>query len=140
MDSRVQGPAGAGHHGDPPGVFVAAWYRLSGIRLIDRITTFVFPTVMHPDPAYRLINNYDGYRNEWSDTWNEHEVWPVLRELDLVPLDFAEWRLGVWAVKRGGFYEDQGMCGISGYLGAGIRELDEPPAPLRSAIDYRGHD
>jgi SAM-dependent methyltransferase len=81
-----------------------AWYRLSTTRVFRRFSTFVFPTVMHPDPAYRLINNYDGYRNEWSDTWNEHEIWPTLREVDLVPLGFSDWRLGVWAVKRPGFY------------------------------------
>lgn len=82
------------------------WYRLSAAPLIGRIVTFVFPSVMHPDHGYRLINNYDGYRNEWSDTWNEHEIWPVLRDGDLVPLGFSDWRLGVWAVKRSGFYAE----------------------------------
>jgi ubiquinone/menaquinone biosynthesis C-methylase UbiE/uncharacterized protein YbaR (Trm112 family) len=81
------------------------WYRANTTRWLDRIATAVFPTVQHDDADYRFINNYDGYVNAWSDTWNEHELLPVLQRGDCVPLGLAEWRLGVWAVKLNGFYD-----------------------------------
>src|SRR3954453_18531312 len=80
------------------------WYRLSRLKGFDRIAPLIFGTVMHPDRDYRFINNYDGYVNTWSDTWNEHEVLPVLHESDLVPLSLSDWRLGVLAEKRPGFF------------------------------------
>ena len=64
-----------------------------------------FPTVDHPDYAYRLINNFDGYVNSWGDSWNEHEIFPVLKQHGIVIRDIAEWRLGVWGIKRPEFYQ-----------------------------------
>jgi len=64
-----------------------------------------FPTVVHPDYAYRLINNYDGYVNTWCDTWNEKEIFPTLRENGLVIRGMSDWRLGLWAIKDPDFYE-----------------------------------
>ncbi len=63
-----------------------------------------FSTVEHPDEAYRLINNYDGYVNLWADSWSESEIFPVLKEHDIMIRDLAGWRLGVWGVKQPGFY------------------------------------
>jgi ubiquinone/menaquinone biosynthesis C-methylase UbiE/uncharacterized protein YbaR (Trm112 family) len=99
------------------------WYRANTIRGLDRVASAVFPTVQHADPEYRFINNYDGYVNAWSETWNEHEVLPVLQKADCIPVGFADWRLGVWAVKRRGFYapflsaaEDAAATSASGTL------------------------
>ena len=65
-----------------------------------------FPTVVHPDAAYRLINNYDGYVNTWADTWSEKEIFPVLQRNDVVIRDLSSWRLGIWGVKMPGFYSN----------------------------------
>ena len=83
------------------------WYRLSTTRGLRRIATTIFPTVNHPDFDYRFINNYDGYCNDWSDSWSEHEVLPALMDAGFVPLGLADWRLGVWAVKAPGFFRDR---------------------------------
>jgi SAM-dependent methyltransferase len=66
-----------------------------------------FPTVEHPDYAYRLINNYDGYVNSWSDSWNESEIFPLMKQHGIVIRDLAGWRLGVWGLKRPAFYQDK---------------------------------
>ena len=66
----------------------------------------MFPSVQHPDFGYRLINNYDGYYNQWSDSWSEHEILPLLKEEGLVPLGLSDWRLGIWARKAPSFYDD----------------------------------
>ena len=63
-----------------------------------------FSTVEHPEAAYRLINNYDGYVNSWADSWSEHEIFPVLKEHEIAIHDLAAWRLGVWGIKQPGFY------------------------------------
>jgi hypothetical protein len=63
-----------------------------------------FPTVDHPDAAYRLINNYDGYINSWADSWNEQELFPLLKQHGIVIRDIAAWRLGIWGIKRPEFY------------------------------------
>ncbi len=63
-----------------------------------------FPIVDHPDAAYRLINNYDGYVNTWADSWSEHEIFPVLKRHGIVVRDIADWRLGVWGIKQPEFY------------------------------------
>jgi SAM-dependent methyltransferase len=65
-----------------------------------------FPTVVHPDAAYRLINNYDGYVNSWDDTWSEKEIFPILQKNSVAIRDLSGWRLGVWGVKIPGFYGD----------------------------------
>ena len=65
-----------------------------------------FPTVEHPDFAYRLINNYDGYVNSWADTWAESEIFPLLKQHGIVIRDLASWRMGIWGIKRPAFYQD----------------------------------
>jgi SAM-dependent methyltransferase len=80
--------------------FVYKASKQRGFRWIDR----VLPCVHHDDAAYRLINNFDGYVNSWSDTWGEHEIFPVLRERSFVLIDLAAWRLGIWARKIPNFY------------------------------------
>ena len=64
----------------------------------------VFPTVDHPDYAYRLINNYDGYINKYDDTWGEHELFPVLRRHSIALLGLGSWRVGLWGRKISNFY------------------------------------
>ncbi|RLJ68007.1 class I SAM-dependent methyltransferase [Sulfurisoma sediminicola] len=66
-----------------------------------------FPTVDHPDAAYRLINNYDGYVNKWSDSWSEGEIFPLLRDRGFVIRGLSEWRLGFWCSKDPGFYAEK---------------------------------
>jgi SAM-dependent methyltransferase len=63
-----------------------------------------FPTVDHPDRDYRMINNYDGYINNWCDTWSEHELFPVFRRHSIALLGLSTWRLGMWGRKVDGFY------------------------------------
>jgi SAM-dependent methyltransferase len=65
-----------------------------------------FPTVEHPDYAYRLINNYDGYVNTWADTWSEGEIFPLLKQHNIAIRDLAGWRLGVWGIKQPDFYKN----------------------------------
>jgi SAM-dependent methyltransferase len=64
----------------------------------------IFPMVDHPDAGYRLINHYDGYVNNWCDTWSEHEVFPTLRKNGIVILGLSGWRLGIWGRKDTAYY------------------------------------
>lgn len=82
-------------------------YKLSKKRGFGWIGT-VFPGVDHPDQSYRLITNYDGYINNWSDTWSEHEIFPVLKSNSMVILGMSERRLGLWVKKLPGFYPQTG--------------------------------
>jgi SAM-dependent methyltransferase len=81
------------------------WYRLSTLPVVGVVPRWIFPSVLHPDAGYRLINNYDGYVNTWSDTWNEHELLPVLMAEGIVLMGLADWRLGIWGVKDPGYRE-----------------------------------
>ena len=80
------------------------FYRLSTLPVTGYLARFIFSTVMHPDRHYRFINNYDGYCNSWADTWSEAEVFPVLKESNIVIRGMSDWRLGVWGIKMKGFY------------------------------------
>ena len=82
-----------------------AAYRLMQLPYL-RVAHQWFPTVVHPDYDYRLINNYDGYVNTWADTWSETEILPVLRKNDVVIRNLSDWRLGIWGIKMPGFYND----------------------------------
>jgi SAM-dependent methyltransferase len=85
-------------------------YRLSKRRRFQWLKT-IFPGVDHPDYDYRLINNYDGYVNNWCDTWSEHEIFPVLQENSIAILGVSTWRLGIWGKKIPGFYDGSGEGG-----------------------------
>ena len=61
----------------------------------------------HPDFHYRLINNYDGYVNNWCDTWSEHEIFPLLKKNSIAILGMSSWRLGIWGRKLIDFYPMQ---------------------------------
>lgn len=80
------------------------WYRIHKTPILKKFAKAFFMTADYPDFDLRFINNYDGYVNLWSDTWNEHEIFPVLRENDIVLQGIAEWRLGMWGTKLKGFY------------------------------------
>lgn len=80
-----------------------AVFQLSKKRGLRWLCT-LFPMVDHPDPDYRLINNYDGYVNNWCDTWSEHEIFPVLKDNSIAILGMSSWRLGIWGRKMTGFY------------------------------------
>lgn len=79
-------------------------YGLSGRRPFRWIRR-IFPMVEYPDAGYRLINNYDGYVNNWCDTWSEGELFPVLQRNSVALLGLSTWRLGFWGRKIPGFYE-----------------------------------
>lgn len=81
------------------------WYRLSTLRWVRLIPRWVFPTVEHPDRSYRLINNYDGYINDWSDSWSEHEILPLLIDAGIVILGLSDWRLGIWGIRDPSYYD-----------------------------------
>ncbi len=78
-------------------------YQLSKRKRFQWLRT-IFPGVDHPDYDYRLINNYDGYVNNWCDTWSEHEIFPVLQANSIAILGISGWRLGIWGKKIPGFY------------------------------------
>jgi ubiquinone/menaquinone biosynthesis C-methylase UbiE len=80
------------------------WYRLSRIPVVKYFAWCIFGTVMHPDREYRYINMFDGWCNTWADTWSEHEIFPVLRDADVVIKGIGDWRTGIWGVKLKGFY------------------------------------
>ena len=83
------------------------WYRLCYVKnifLISALARFIFSPVGAPDFDYRFINNYDGWINTWDETWNEHEIFPVLEECDIAILGISNWRLGFWGTKKRGFY------------------------------------
>ena len=80
-----------------------AVYNLSK-RKYFRWLALLFPSVDHPDFDYRLINNYDGYINNWCDTWSEYEIFPTLRANDIVIYGMSDWRLGIWGHKTLGYY------------------------------------
>lgn len=81
-----------------------AFYRFCCIPGLGKLVEFLFPRVRHPDADYRFINIYDWFYNNWGDTWNEHEIFPVLRENGIAVLDMSEWRLGFLGRKLPGFY------------------------------------
>ena len=83
------------------------WFNLCyiwNIPIFSALARFVFGTVHHPNFDYRFINNYDGWVNQWDETWNEHEIFPILKECDIAILGISNWRLGFWGVKLQGFY------------------------------------
>jgi Methylase involved in ubiquinone/menaquinone biosynthesis len=82
--------------------FIFRLSRKRGFRWIDRI----FPSVDHPDSGYRLINHFDGYVNNWCDTWSEHEIFPTLRDNSIAIMGMSKWRLGIWGRKLPKFYGD----------------------------------
>jgi len=75
------------------------WYRLSLTPVIGIIPRIVCTSVLDPDQAWRLINNFDGYVNTYSESWSEHELFPVLTRCGFVVKGLSEWRTGLWAEK-----------------------------------------
>jgi ubiquinone/menaquinone biosynthesis C-methylase UbiE/uncharacterized protein YbaR (Trm112 family) len=80
------------------------WYRLCSLPVVGLLFRGVFATVMHPDRDYRYINNYDGWCNSWAETWTEPEIFPTVRECNIVILGICEWEIGIWGEKKLGFY------------------------------------
>ena len=80
------------------------WYRFSRLPLLGQVAQIFFGTVQHPDFDYRFINNFDGWINTWCDSWNEHEIFPILKKNHIVIRGMSEWRLGVWGSKDKQFY------------------------------------
>lgn len=64
----------------------------------------IFPQVDYSEFGYRMINHYDGYINNWCDTWSEHELFPTLRNNSIAILGMSDWRLGIWGKKIPSFY------------------------------------
>lgn len=80
------------------------WYRLCRLPVLGLVFRAIFGTVMHPDRDYRYINNYDGWCNNWADTWSENELFPTLREEDIVIRGISDWPTGIWGEKIKDFY------------------------------------
>jgi ubiquinone/menaquinone biosynthesis C-methylase UbiE/uncharacterized protein YbaR (Trm112 family) len=82
------------------------WYKLNTAKIpvLSGVARFLFGTVNHPDPEYRFINNYDGWVNAWDETWNEQELFPVLRESKIAIQGISDWRLGIWGTKSPDYY------------------------------------
>lgn len=76
------------------------WHGLCRLPVLGIFARLFFSGVNHPSAAYRFINNFDGYCNAWADTWNEHEIFPILNEAEIVLLGMSDWRLGFWGEKR----------------------------------------
>jgi SAM-dependent methyltransferase len=83
------------------------WYQLNirNIPIISPMARLLFGTVRDPDFYYRFINNYDGWVNTWDETWNEDELFPTLRDTDIVIKGVSTWRVGIWGLKQKGFYQ-----------------------------------
>ena len=81
-------------------------YRLTNIPILGKLIEFVIPRVRHPSSEYRLINVYDWFRNNWGDTWSEHEIFPTLKNNNIVVLNMSEWRLGFLGQKNSSIYKD----------------------------------
>ena len=81
-------------------------YLLTRIPLLGKIVEFFIPRVRHPNRDYRLINLYDWFRNNWGDTWGEHEIFPVLKANGIVLKGISKWRVGMFGKKLSRFYHD----------------------------------
>ena len=81
------------------------FYKVCQVPLLGKFLEFLFPRVRHPDISYRYINIYDWFFNNWGDTWNEHEIYPVLKANNIAILGMSEWRLGFFGVKNSNFYK-----------------------------------
>jgi SAM-dependent methyltransferase len=83
-----------------------AWYRfcrLPGLGVVGRI---VFPVPLDPDHDWRLLNIFDGYVNTYAETWNEHEIFPVLKDCGIAVKGISAWRTGFWGTKVPDFYAE----------------------------------
>lgn len=76
------------------------WLKASRARYLGRWASRFFPVPLHSDQPYRLLNIYDGYVNNWAETWDEHELFPLFKDNDFEVLGLSAWRTGFWARKR----------------------------------------
>lgn len=81
------------------------YYKAATTRIIRFFANIFFPVVAHPNKDYRLINMWDGYSNDFQDTFSEQELFNMVKKYDGVVLAFSDWRLGVWGTKDSGFYK-----------------------------------
>ena len=82
------------------------WYRLTRLPVVGIIPKLIMSPPPHPDRDYREINLFDGYVNTWAENWSESELFPVLRQCNIVLLGISRWRLGFWGVKDSSFYRE----------------------------------
>ena len=82
-----------------------AWYRLGKLPVIGVLPRVICPTVDDPDHDFRLINVFDAYVNSYAEEWNEHEIFPVLKDCGIVVKGISPWRTGFWGVKMPEFYK-----------------------------------
>lgn len=83
-----------------------AWYHLTNMPILGRFFQYLFDTVQHPNRNYRFINNYDGWYNQWMDTWTVNELFPTLKESQIVIRGLSDWKVGIWGEKNLGFYRN----------------------------------
>jgi hypothetical protein len=80
------------------------WWRFGNLPVVGFIPRLIFPAVDDPDRDFRLINIFDAYVNTYAEEWNEHEIFPVLKESGIVVKGISPWRTGFWGVKWPEFY------------------------------------
>jgi SAM-dependent methyltransferase len=81
-----------------------AWYKVSRFPLVKIVPRLILSPPPHPDRDYRHINLFDGYVNSWAENWSEAELFPILRDCNIVLKGISSWRVGLWGVKDSGFY------------------------------------
>jgi SAM-dependent methyltransferase len=82
-----------------------AWYRMARVPVLKVIPRLIMSPPPHPDRDYRHMNLFDGYVNAWAENWTEAELFPVMRDCNIVLKGISDWRVGLWGVKNSGFYE-----------------------------------
>lgn len=80
------------------------WWQWTLIPVFGWIPRIIFPTFRHAEQRQRLLNNFDGFRNNWAETWGEHELFPVFKECGIVIKGISSWRLGMWGIKKPEIY------------------------------------
>ncbi len=86
-----------------------AWYRMSRLPVLKVLPRLIMSPPPHPDRDYRHLNLFDGYVNSWAENWTEAELFPVMRDCNIVLKGISDWRLGLWGVKNSGFYGHDGQ-------------------------------
>jgi SAM-dependent methyltransferase len=85
------------------------WWRFGNLPVVGFIPRMIFSAVDDPDRDFRLINIFDAYVNTYAEEWNEHEIFPVLKECGIVVKGISPWRTGMWGVKWPEFYRAEAV-------------------------------
>jgi SAM-dependent methyltransferase len=80
------------------------WFTLARTPAVKVVPRLIMSPPPHPNRDYRHINLFDGYVNAWAENWSEEELFPVLRDCNIVIKGISQHRLGFWGVKDASFY------------------------------------